>query len=448
MVTDVAALLSRMSAQIESPAFRRLMRNASKLFGANVFGSVLGLIASAAVARSLGSSQFGVFALVLAYAAVLDLLVNFQSWQALIKYGAEDLKRDDTAAFTSLVKFGTLLDAGCAVVGTGLALALVPLIAPFLGIEPGDTRLFLLYSVVILSRAVATPTGVLRLFDRFDVLALQNLVVGFTRVFFIGIAFAFRPSLGAFLLAWGAAEVLGNLMLITQAWRQLGRRGYAVMGTRVRSALQSHPGLWSFVWTSNLHSSMKLGLREGDVLALGAIAGPGAAGLYKVVKQIESVASKAFAPLTQVIYPEIAAAAAHADRRRILKLLRVASLLALCVFGAFLLLFWAGGASAIRVVLGPGFVPAFEPGLVYLAGTLISAATLAFQPAALALGMPQRSLRVLVVSIVVYAVAFVALAPRFGLMGAAIAYVGFYLTWSFLMVGLLRRGLRRLRQEN
>jgi O-antigen/teichoic acid export membrane protein len=448
MVTAVAALLSRVSAQIEAPVFRRVMRNASKLFGANVFGSVLGLVGSAVVARSLGSSQFGVFALVLAYAAVLDLLVNFQSWQALIKYGAEDLKRDDTAAFASLVKFCTLLDASCAVVGTGLAMALVPLVAPVLGIEAGDTRLFLFYSVVILSRMVATPTGVLRLFNRFDVLAAQNLMVGVARVCFIGAAFALRPSLGAFLLAWGAAEVLGNVLLIAQAWRQLGRRRYAVMSTSARSTLQSHPGLWSFVWTSNLHSSLKLGLREGDVLALGAIAGPGAAGLYKVVKQIESVASKALTPLTQVIYPEFAAAAAQSDRGRIIKMLRVSSLLALGVFGTLLLLFWAGGARAIALVLGSGFVAAFEPGLVYLAGTLLSAATLAFQPAALALGMPQRSLRVLLLSMVVYVVAFGTLGYRYGLMGAAVAYVGFYVTWSLLMVGLLRRGLWRLHAGN
>jgi O-antigen/teichoic acid export membrane protein len=420
------------------------MRNASKLLGANVFASVLGLLASAAVARSLGASQFGVFALVLAYATVLDMLVNFQSWQALIKYGAEDLKAGDAPAFSSLVKFGMLLDAACACGGTVLAVLLVPWVAPRLGVDSSQTQAFLLYSVVILSRMVSTPTAVLRLFDRFDILALQNLVLGLTRVCSVGIAMTLRPSLSTFLFAWGAAEVLGNLLLVVRGWRELRRRGYAVMGASARSAACTHSGLWSFVWTSNLHSSLKLGLREGDVMALGAIAGPGAAGLYKVIKQVESVASRALAPLTQVIYPEIAAAAASADRGRIFKLLRVVSLLAACVFGALLLLFWLAGESAIRLVLGAEFVPAFAPGLVYLTGTLLSAATLAFQPAALALGIPQRSLRVLLASIVVYMFAFVTLGYRFGLMGAAAAYLIFYVMWSLLMIGLLRSGMRQL----
>jgi O-antigen/teichoic acid export membrane protein len=443
-VTNVATLFLRVSAQFGAPVFRRLMRNASKLLGANMFASLLGLLASAAVARSLGASQFGVFALVLAYAAVLDTLVNFQSWQALIKYGAEDLKAGDAPTFSSLVKFGTLLDATCACIGTVLAVLLVPLVAPWLGVEADQTQVFLLYSVVILSRMTATPTAVLRLFDRFDILALQNIVVGCTRVCFVGIAFVLRPSLGAFLLAWGAAEVLGNLLLVARSWGELRSRGYAVMRSSAGSAPRSHSGLWSFVWTSNLHSTLKLGLREGDVLALGALAGPSAAGLYKVIKQVESIASRAIAPLTQVIYPEIAAAAASADRARIFKLLRAVSLLAAGVFGALLLLFWLAGEPAIRLVLGEAFMPAFEPGLVYLTGTLLSAATLAFQPAALALGMPQRSLRVLFAATMVYVFAFGALGYRFGLVGAAGAYVIFYVTWSLLMIRLLRNGLRRL----
>lgn len=429
-----------------APFFRRLLRNAGTLLGANVLASALGFVAFAIAARALGAEQFGVLALVLAYVTVIDTVANFQSWQALIKYGAEDLARADSKAFAALVKFGTLLDLSCALAGTALAILLLPLVMRMLDVEPNAASLFLIYSVVIATRVTGTATAVLRLFDRFDLLASQQIAVALTRVCLVGAALLVQgTSLRGFVLAWATAEVLGNVTLLSLAWRQLHRMGYRkVFASSARWAAQFHAGLWSFVWTTNLQSSLKLGLREADTLALGALVGPAAAGLYKVVKQVETVASRAFAPLTQALYPELAAAAARRDRAGIVRSLGLASVMVTAVFAVLLLLFAVGGKAALHTLLGAEFGAAYAPAMVYLCGTLISAATFGLQPTALALGIPQQSLRVLALSTIVYAIAFGTLATHYGLMGAALAYVVFYVAWSALMIALVRRRLREL----
>lgn len=429
---------------LQALVVRRLARNASTLFGANMVSSLLGLLAFSLVARALGPETFGVFALVLAYVFVFDTLANFQSWQALIKYGAEHLRADRSSGFVALVKFGTALDVGCASVGALLAMILAPLLVPLFG-NGADVTLFVAYSVAIMSRITGTPTAILRLFDRFDILGMQQICIGVTRVCLVSVAFICGSSLTSFLLAWVVAEIVGNAFLFACAWRELYRRGYrGVVASSIRNALRENQGLWSFIWTTNLHGSLKLGLREADVLVLGALVGPKAAGLYKVVKQAESVASRTYTPLTQAIYPELAKAASQGDRHTLLKLLGLASAFGVIVFGAMWLAFCIFGERLIGLILGEGFAPAYVPGLVYLFGAMISAATFGLQPAALALGMPQRSLRVLLASTTVYAVGFGFLVFHFKLLGAAVSYVLFYIIWSTLMVRLVWGGIKKL----
>ncbi len=77
-----------MSALPDSP-LRRLLRNASYLLGSRVLRDGMGLVALALVARHLGPGGFGVIALLQSYTFTINWLVNFQTWQAIVRYAAE-----------------------------------------------------------------------------------------------------------------------------------------------------------------------------------------------------------------------------------------------------------------------------------------------------------------------------------------------------------------------
>ena len=92
-----------------------------------------GLVALALTARALGPELLGVLALIEAYAALVDRLVRLEPWQALIKYGADALERNERDAFRSLLKLGALLDVGGAAASAGVAAAVVLIAGPWLG---------------------------------------------------------------------------------------------------------------------------------------------------------------------------------------------------------------------------------------------------------------------------------------------------------------------------
>jgi len=66
---------------------------------------VLSLAYLAIAARSLGPEQLGVLILVHAYAVVVAGVAGFQSWQAIIRFGAPMQQGEDRQALKSLIRF-------------------------------------------------------------------------------------------------------------------------------------------------------------------------------------------------------------------------------------------------------------------------------------------------------------------------------------------------------
>lgn len=419
----------------------RIFRNTAILLGGNVVASVLSAAALALIARSLQPNLFGAFAMIVAFVFVVDNALNFQSWQVVIKFGAERIAAHDNIGLGLLFRRTILLDVGCALAGAILAGVLALVLGRYLGWSADIAQLAACFGLVVVTRATGTATGVLRLWNRFDLLARQQALVGVLRIVAVAGAFAVSGSIGVFLLAWGVAEVVGNIFLIVSGARELNIQGITVP-VRREGAVDEQPGFWSFVWTTNIHSSVKLAIKELDVVVLGALAGLGAAGMYKVIKQLGALFVKGSGPLYQAIYPELAAAVAAGDRARFVssavRPTYWAAGLALLVLVVYALI----GPWMLGWVLGESYAGAFEPSLIYLLGSLIATATFALHPAALALNAPGGSLRVLMFSTVIYGLSFVLLANLRGVEGAAAAFVIFYAVWSVSMIRLVRARFR------
>ena len=94
--------LSTVYRWFKEDSFRLLFKNAGTLLSGNMIAWILGLITFAITARILGPTQFGIFVLITTYVTIVDKILNFQSWQALIKYGAEVLEKKNNDSFKSI----------------------------------------------------------------------------------------------------------------------------------------------------------------------------------------------------------------------------------------------------------------------------------------------------------------------------------------------------------
>ena len=105
----------------------------------------------------------------------------------------------------------------------------------------------------VLGYCVGTSHGVLRLLDRFDLIAIQTAIAPATRLVGSAVLYLAGASLEAFLVVWFFGTVLARLTMLAFGWREVaqdllymraatGERGAAALGTlipRSRAAMVS-----------------------------------------------------------------------------------------------------------------------------------------------------------------------------------------------------------------
>lgn len=163
------------------PVLGRVLSNAAVLLGGRVANAVMGLAAIALTARALGLTSFGVLILIHAFAQFLGETVKFQSWQTVLHYGARPLAEGRPADFGKVLRFTLALDAIGAIVGVAVGLIATLAFGDRLGLSPEHRPAAALYVLSVAFMVSATPMGLLRLLDRFDVLARQTALVALDR---------------------------------------------------------------------------------------------------------------------------------------------------------------------------------------------------------------------------------------------------------------------------
>jgi O-antigen/teichoic acid export membrane protein len=403
--------------------FRRVFKNAGFLLSGKTATGILGLAYLSLAAHGLGVEQFGVLVLVQTYVQVITGITTFHSWQAVIRYGALCLEKDDTSGFQSLISFTTMLDAGGVALGAALAWFAAPLVGPYVGWSPEVISYAQPYSLLILFTIVATPTGLLRLYDRFDILAWQVTITPALRLVGVGIAVALDAPLWAYLLAWFIAGVFGGLALVVLGWREGVRQGRLTnMRWSLAGATGTHPGIWGFCFASNFHSSLQMVTGHMSTFLVGLVATPAAAGLFKVAREVATALTKPAELLTQSIYPEFARLGSTGEWSAFGGLIRRAALLAGGAGLAILLVMILIGKPFLALFFGEGFASAYLALVLLVAAASITIAGFSFDPALYAMGRPGVPLRVnAVVVLCVYVPLLVILTQSLGPAGAGAA---------------------------
>lgn len=383
---------------------RQILGNAGILLGGKALNGVLSLGATAIAARALGVDQFGVLVLVHAYIQTIGEIAKFQSWQALLQYGTAPLDAGRISEFQRVLRFSLLLDVLSGVGGVVIALIGVLLVGSALGWTAETAPTVAVYSLVIVFMVSATPTGALRLLDRFDLLAWQSAIDSWVRVIGAAVAWKLGAGLATFLAIWFVGQVVAFVFLFGAAWRTLRARG-ALDGFRLRasgSLTDGFPGLWSFVWSTNLNSTLALAFTHVSTLMVGALLGARDAALFRVAKQLGDAVAKPAKLIVPALYPELARLAAAQD---IVRLRRLVWQLALAAGGAASVLLLIAASirePALRLIVGEEFVPAKDVLLWLLGASVVSLWALPLEPLLMSTGSAGAAFRIRLLVTIVY----------------------------------------------
>ena len=429
--------------------FRRIFKNAGLLLTGRATNGLLGLATLSLSARGLGLEQFGVFVLLQTYVQVIMALATFQSWQAVIRYGAICIENKNVADFQALVKFTTLLDIAGVVAGAGVGYFAAPLIGPYVGWNDQVIAYAQPFSFAILFTILATPTGLLRLYDRFDLLAGQAVVTPLVRLIGIALAVFLHAPFWVYLAAWFVANVAGGAVLVYIGWREAHRHGWLKgISLSVRGITAPHGGIWRFSIFSNLHASLMIVTGQMGTFLVGMVAGPSAAGLFKIGRDVATAIARPADLLNQSIYPEFARLGSRDDWRDFKRLILRGAAVAGSGAAVMLVLSVFGGRLFISAFFGPAFVEAYWPLVLLVAAAGITLCGFPMEPALYAMGRPSIPLRIeTVVILAVYLPILVGATRIYGPTGAAIASLAAsaasVAAMTFFTAALLRRRVAR-----
>ncbi|MCI4592088.1 lipopolysaccharide biosynthesis protein [Sphingobium sp. BYY-5] len=402
--------------------FRTIVRNASYLGSGKLLGALLGLIALACAGRGMTPALFGTLVLIHSYANGVGALAKFQTWQFIVRYGAPALARGDENELRDVTGFAFGLDLASGLAGMAGGIILLPLLAQWVGIGHDDIGLALLYCTLIPTMTAATPTGILRVLDRFDQIAVQQIVTPLLRAIGAIIAYFGHFGFPGFVLTWYVADLAGDLCLWFMAVQELRRRN-------IRHALR--PGLfgpasrlkgaWDFVWTTNIAHSIWAAWGPVSNLIVGAMLGPASAGLFKIAATFFDSASKPADLLSRSFYPEIMRL--DPTSRHPWQLAIRSAIISGGMGFAILLLVMLGGAPLIGLVFGQRYIEAYDLLQLMTVSLIVSMASFPLESLLYMAGRQRAALVAEGAAALGYAVLLFVLIHMFGIAGAGLAYV-------------------------
>lgn len=332
----------------------RLLRNIGWLLTGRGVNAVLSIAYLALATRTLGLDHFGYFAIILALGQTVTGLANFQTWQFVVRWGANG---DGPADATG---FAIALDLLSVALGLVLAAALVGTAPLWLPLPPELLPVAFGYCVVSLLSIRTTPIGLLRLRFAYARATAAETAQPIVRAIGAGLAAVAMPTVTGFVLAWAAAEIAVAAALWISA-SMMERIDLSRISLRHIPA--AHPGAWRFVWSTNLSGSLNVGAKQVMILLVGAIGGETAAGGFRVASQLGQALVSLAQAVSKAIYPELVHAqdTAHDMARRMANIALVAGALAVLVTLFF-------GRWALDVIAGDEF------GVVYWAMVILAVA--------------------------------------------------------------------------
>ncbi|MBA3668654.1 MAG: lipopolysaccharide biosynthesis protein [Sphingomonas sp.] len=422
--------------------FRLLLKNSGYLAGSQVVAALAGIVTVAFAGRSLGIVMFGMLVLINSYAQAVSGFSKFQSWQLVVRYGAPAIARGDLATFKRATGFALGLDIVSGVAGMIIGIALLPLVAQGVGISDSYIGGAILYCTLLPMMAAATPTGVLRTLQRFDLVSWQGTSTPIARAILVAIAWATHASFQVFLLIWYVTALAGDCFLWFLAWRELQRRGL-LSGLRPALRPSNLDGGWRFAINVNLNTTLLTVSGPVARLIVGSLLGPAGAALYRAASSLADAVRKPADLLLKAYYPQITTMNFRSKTPWKL-MVRTASLTgaAALIAGLLLVLF---GQDIITAVFGETFAPAYSPLLVLLLVPIIGMISFPITPMLYALDRSEAPLRARVVGTVLYLLLIFPLSARFGLIGAAAAAAAGYAISVGITAMSLASEHRRLR---
>ncbi len=423
---------------------QRVLGNFWSLIRGRGAAAIMAFAATALMARALGPAEFGMVVLMHTYVMLIRALLDFGTVDAIVRFGVPAHDASDNHTLGKLIKVCRRIDKQASITAAILALLIAPFAGPAMGMDTKHVILLMAYSSVLITPGAGSAAGILRLYNRFDILGRQMTIAPSVRFLGVAIAWGLGAPIEIFVAIWGAAYVSENVYLLWQAKHKYhvqikqALAGVSLKGT----SINDFDGLRHFLWVTYWQSNLDILPKHITTLLVGYLLGPAEAGLLRLAREISSALSRPALLIRQVVFVDLTRAWHLGSAAFDIVAYRTALLGGLLGL-VFVVISYFFGEYLLATLVGPQFVAAKTVLSLMLLAATLDLATSPLLSGLYAMGHALKTLRITMVSTTIYLLMFVLLTRQLGLIGAGLAAAASSALTLIGMIMLMRSSKRK-----
>jgi O-antigen/teichoic acid export membrane protein len=423
---------------------KALFKNSSWFFVANANSAVCDFLRSVILGRGLGVESFGNYILIITLVHTIQEFFNLNLGTALIKFGAEYKSSNNITRLGALLK-GCFILAGMTALASIAFIILVSFFAYDIFVsEPGLRAYIQIYAIAAsISFFDYLSVSLLKLYFKFRLNSVIKICLDLTELAVIAtVIYLFPGNLTVLFTAVAGTLILKGIVYNGAALWEM--RDVILPHLRVKLSIinEDRRRITGFVVNNSASRTLHTLIFTGDILLLGALAGPIEAGYYAIAKKLAFAVLRLTDPMTHSIYPQLATLVAERSYASIKTMLKkISSMLALVTAVIFFLVL-VMNEWIMTFIYGEEFLPASTALVILVAASGVSAALFWSTSLIFSLGRVDVRLKAYLLALVVGGSVAWLLIPLYGATGLAIAMLLAVIIMQGIFVFVCRSALR------
>ena len=402
--------------------WRKLFKNSFYAIIGEGGSSVINLFVVFLLIKLLGNDEYAILVLAQSYMSILDLIINLQSWQSVIKFGEEMRVKNKIDKYLEFIKLGSILDISTAILCGLISLFIAPLIGSIFNWSNELILCCQIFTAEIYFHFSGTPIAVLRLENKFNLVAIQKIVSAIIKlaVLLFILCMTSKLSLITAVIIYVATDIISHLILVIMFLTIIHKK----WGIRrlLKSKIPENKGQFIkyTIWCT-LGDAVDIPVLYLDVFVVSALKLE-LVTVFKVFKQIISVLSKLAAPIYQAIFPQFSTLVAKGEYKRgydaVIKIRNA-------VYKYIIPLIIVVGLSSpiwLNIIFGEIFSQYWYILFIYLIIHTYALSYTTIHPYFTALGKVKEGFIICLIANVVYLILALTLTKHFGMIAIVMSY--------------------------
>lgn len=279
-----------------------LFKNSIIVFLGETVNSIILMVVSVMVVKEIGFEKYGVMTIALTYIGVFNILFNFQSFNAVIKFGHEAIAKNDKYLLKSYFKQAFLQDIFSAILAFIAGLLLLNVISDWFEWDGTIKNTISIFLISIPFNISGSVIGIIRLFNKFSYLSIISVISALIKLFLVIIGMVLNYDFNYFVLI----ELC--ILLISSVFKLVA--GFIVAKNNDFKDFLFVQTKWDmnflkFNIYNNIVSTLDLPVGEFTKIFIAHYLGVSEVGIYNILSKVGNIFHRLTGPISVVSYPEL-----------------------------------------------------------------------------------------------------------------------------------------------